>query len=152
MWEISKILLSGVVALCAVYIGARLADRNHRRDWIADSKMEEYRELITTMTKSMSTLYSMSVRAVLYSDMQRERGKAYTDVLEVHGSRVFIANRIKSLCIGEQWKSLNDALWRSHKSEIFVQNVQLLIAQVVKLAHEDAIPENSDKLFPWLGF
>src|SRR5271163_290979 len=99
-WKHLSDLWSAAGPLIGVYIGSQLAARSHRRDWIADNKKEEYRELISTLTKSMSTIHGMW-GAILNPDDQRSRAKAYTDVLEVNRSRIFIANEIKHLRIAE---------------------------------------------------
>ena len=151
MWEALKILESAVVTLFAVYIGARLAGRSHRRDWISDNKKEEYRELITTLTKSMSSLQSLS-SWVQDPEMQRDLHRAYLEVQEVNRSRFFIVNEIGPLRIGERWKMLNDDFQRTRDRQVFIRDTELLIKEILDVAHRDVMADDSAKILQWLRF
>jgi hypothetical protein len=43
--------------LLGVLLGGWLTNRNQRRDWVADNMKQEYRELLTTLSKTF-TLYA----------------------------------------------------------------------------------------------
>lgn len=139
-WKHLGSLWSAVGPLFGVYIGAQLAAQTHRAQWIADKKLEEYRELVTTLTQSMSTLVGLSGK-VLDPDMQRSSANAYTAVLEVNRSRIFIANEIKPMLIPQRWNVLCTKLHDDSQHAIFTGDTELLIDEISKIALQEVMPD-----------
>jgi hypothetical protein len=67
---------AAVGPLIGVLVGAYLTGRRQKRDWLADNKKEEYRELLSAMTKALSINLQLYVLGLgLDSDDQRRRAK-----------------------------------------------------------------------------
>ena len=142
MWTHLGAVWSAIGPLLGVVIGSFLTLRNQRRNWIADSKKAEYKELITTLTKSMSTINRLTGQmVVLDGEMQRAREKAYMDVLEVNQSCLFIANKIRYLKIDLRWRHLCHKLRETLDNGVFTGDTDLLVGEIRKIAEADIMAE-----------
>jgi hypothetical protein len=86
-------------------ISQLLSTRQRRREWIKDNKKQEWRELISTLSKSFRYILNNSFG--LISDEQ-ERGifQADFEATSAIEDRIFIAHQIQRENISERWRLL----------------------------------------------
>lgn len=90
--------------LVGVCIGAYLAKRWQRDQWIADNKRSEYRKLLTTLAKTFTSILELHTSGVALGP--KEQRALFN--LEVRASavmldRIFIADEIKELDLIKRW-------------------------------------------------
>src|SRR5712692_2854090 len=84
--------------LLGVLIGAWVARWGQRRQWVSDNKANEYRELLTTLSRSAHCLLKGKPGdglIALSPDDQREGYQADVEARRVIDGRIFIATRIE---------------------------------------------------------
>jgi hypothetical protein len=110
-WELIGKVLAGVWAgvgpLIGVLVGAYIANRNQRKQWIADSKKHEYQELITAMTRAFNAMLNRSAPMVAYGpEEQRAFAAAEDEALITISDRIFIWEELDKLKILQRWQEL----------------------------------------------
>jgi hypothetical protein len=107
-WAIAyaKDIWAGVGPLVGVLMGGYITNRNQRKQRIIDSKKEEYRELLESMSKAMSTFFFDRAR-LLPSGTDRVTLLATTssNVMEIIQTRIFIAPVMTELTVLPRWRA-----------------------------------------------
>jgi hypothetical protein len=111
--HIWRVILNVAVGLWAVagpligiFIGAYIANRNQRKQWIADNKKQEFRELLSALVEASSSLIAFYTPMVLQGpDEQRACDRVEKKSIEVIMDRVFIAGEVKELDLQERWSN-----------------------------------------------
>jgi|ERR1019366_5537332 hypothetical protein len=85
--------------LVGVLIGAYIANRNQRKNWIADCKKEEYRELLSVVASAYAKLLSVRHKFV-WNDEARDIQLQVASVLR---DRIFIAKQLLRLDAMNRW-------------------------------------------------
>lgn len=90
--------------LVGILLGARLARRSQRDQWIADNRKSEYRELLTALTKAFTGIVQLRAPGVALGPQEQ---KALSD-LEAQSfvairDRIFIAKEIENLKLLARW-------------------------------------------------
>jgi hypothetical protein len=126
---------SAVGPLLGVLVGAYIANRNQRKQWLLDNKKEEYRELLSALSTAFLALLDLHTPMVARPAVEAERlrsveGESYRIIRD----RLFIASeireaRIMGLCT-EATRDL-DQDWDLHK---FAQRFDQLNKTIVFLA------------------
>jgi hypothetical protein len=133
-----KYVWPAVGPLVGVLIGAYIANRNQRSHWIADSKKEEYRELITAMTKGLSTYLDVCiVKGLKPGDATERLLEAFTQVMEVTRSRLFIKKTVVSVKVVARWKNLTDTFETNLDHSAFAKGMSELFDDVIEAAEND---------------
>jgi len=97
MWPV----LTGLVG---VLIGAYISNRNQRKHWVADNKRAEYRELLTTMTRTFNTVIILVGPGVaLAGNEQRKLIDADSECSIVIKDRIFIADEVDEMDLLKRW-------------------------------------------------
>ena len=130
----------GVVGpLVGVLIGAYVANRNQRKQRIADSKKEEYRELLAIMSKTMTTFFFDRAR-LLPSGTDRVTLLATTsnNVIEVIQTRIFIASVMTDLKVLPRWNAALRLPQRDDKDNLeFADTVGTILEDIRNAARGD---------------
>jgi hypothetical protein len=121
--------------LVGVLIGAYLAKRWQRDQWIADNKRMEYRKLLTTLTKTFSGIVKLRVSGVaLGAKEQRTLSSLEAQSIVVIRDRMFIAKEVTGMSLLARW---NQAL-RDHDNTLdadaFAKAFGLIVADLQKSA------------------
>ena len=91
-------LWAAVGPLVGVLLGGYLAIRAQKKHWILDSKKEEYRELISTLTQTLNVLLDFHAFMVAQGpEEQRAAHIAKMKALAVIGDRLFISDEVKRI-------------------------------------------------------
>src|SRR5438132_11908355 len=105
--------LAGVIL--GVFLTSILTRRSQRTQWIADNKKEEYRELMSTLARSMTMIMMYKgVGVAIGPQQQREFQDAYNEALRVLSDRIFIAEQIKKDKIYDRWTAAMAELHRTN--------------------------------------
>jgi hypothetical protein len=107
-WEALTKMIRAIWAalgpLVGVFIGAYLARRWRRDEWIADNKRSEYRKLLTTLAKTFTSIVELRASGVALGPKEQRR----LFNLEVQASavildRIFIAEEVKEMNLLKRW-------------------------------------------------
>jgi hypothetical protein len=124
--------------LIGVLVGAYLTGRRQKRDWLADNKKEEYRELLSAMTKALSANIELHATGVALSgDDERRLTTSMSELMEVTRSRLFVAKQLKQLDVVNRWWSLASAFEKSRDHIVFARGTRELLDEIVETALKD---------------
>jgi len=124
--------------LVGVLIGAYIADRNQRRQWIANCKKEEYRELISVLTKARSTYLQIHhFTPVAGPDEVQALADETFRVAETMGDRIFIAAVVKRLNVLERWYAATTLFEGGGEVNAFASSVGTLLDEIRDAAVKD---------------
>lgn len=135
----AKGIWTAVGPLIGVLIGAYISSRNQRKQRIADSKREEYRELLTTMSKTI-TIFFRDRAGLLPNGTNRIDLLTTTsnNVMEVIQTRIFIASVMTKLQVLPRWKEALELPQNNAKdNSLFAQAVGKILEDVRNAARED---------------
>jgi len=118
---ISTIILgiwAAVGPLIGVRYGNELSQRSARRQWLADEKAKEWREMLGVLTTSMTTIIQcrQEVRTV---EMRKEDLRASTAAGEVLSNRLFVAQEVRRRQLLERWREAVEAFDKDGDPEAF---------------------------------
>lgn len=125
MWSILSVLIG-------VLVGALIADRIHKKREYTNSKKEEYRELLSTLTQAASRIADFHGPIAEHTP---EEERAYYEAKEraviVIDNRLFIANEIEKLGLRTRWISaVHDVENGGHSIE-FRRTVRQMQRQII---------------------
>jgi hypothetical protein len=124
--------------LVGVLIGAYIANRNQRRQWLDSCKKQEYGEMVSVLTKAMMTY--ISNRASLTAKgpaEQRAEWQALSDVGETARNRIFIASTVQQLNVVDRWHAASRAVESSGNLDAFSTSVGKLLDEIRDAALKD---------------
>jgi hypothetical protein len=134
-WAVLAALWAGVGPLIGVLVGAYLTKRIQRRQWLADNKKDEYRDLLSVISRG----YSQFVRLVKASDAwdDSEVNEIKFMVLDTIQDRIFIADELSELRIFSRWQAAVLALEKNHDEGQFTETVGTLLRDLRTAALND---------------
>lgn len=125
--------------LVGIFIGSWLTNHHLKQSRIADSKKEEYRELLSTLTRTLKTIAQFHAPVGLHSGAEeREYDDANDEALISIDTRLFIRKEIDKIELRTRWQSAVQELEQNHHSVAFVRTVRKIT---------DEIKETADHLF-----
>jgi hypothetical protein len=119
--------IAGVVWLVAgplvgIYIGAQIANRNQREQWLAENEKQEYKELLTALTQAFTGLIDLSLPVnVIGPEEQQGLSNLERQAMEVIEDRFFIADKIKGMKLLKRWNEATRDFDRTHDRESFAR-------------------------------
>jgi len=133
-----SVMLTILGSLGGVLIGAYITDRNRRKQWLADNKEEEYRELISIMTRALSMyIHSFGPAARRDEEERRSLGEMEGAVLETIRDRLFIAKQIAHLGVLKRWNTAVRDFEERKNTEAFARSVGKLLDDISDAAIKD---------------
>lgn len=107
-WKTIRDVVVGIWAvvgpLVGILIGAYIANRNQRKNWIADNKKQEFRELLSALVEASSSLIAFYTPMALHGpEDQRACDRVEKKSVEVIMDRIFIAREVKELDLLKRW-------------------------------------------------
>ena len=103
---VSTIILgvwAAVGPLVGVRYGDELSQRATRRQWLADERTKEWRELLGTLTSSMTTIIQCR-QGERTTEMRKEDLRASVAAGEVLSNRLFIAKEVRRRQLQDRWR------------------------------------------------
>src|SRR6267378_2982277 len=90
--------------LVGVYYGHVLSKRWQKEHWIAENKKQEYRELLTTLTRTFGSIVNISLAMIAHGpEEQRAHAEMEAQALMTIRDRIFIAGELREMKLGEKW-------------------------------------------------
>jgi hypothetical protein len=131
-------VLSGLIG---VIVGSLLTNiltgRSQRKQWLADNRKQEYRELLSTLTHSMTVIMTYTGTMVAIGPHeQKEFQKAYNEALRVLHDRIFVAEQIKRDKIEDRWTTAMAELKRTNDIHCLDDPFDEIKALIVRAATE----------------
>ena len=124
-----------VYALTGVFIGADISNRNQRKQWIADNKKQEYRELVSMLTRALNAVMQESTVLVARApEEQREFVRIGNEVLITIKDRLFIADVVTELRVYERWRGALHDFQSVHQRQLFIDKVEEIKSDLRKSA------------------
>jgi hypothetical protein len=96
--------------LVGVLIGAQLATRNQKRHWVMDNKRAEYRKLLTTLTRTYTTLMNVYSDSTRTGKEELKCERLRLEALNVIRDRIFIAREVREMNLSMKWSTAVGAL------------------------------------------
>jgi hypothetical protein len=115
---------AAVGPLIGIYIGHHLLRSQHRRQWLADNRIQEWREIITTLQKSLVLITQFdAVRNLSTIEEKKAAMPAVLDAravaLSVLNNRLFIAKEVRHHKMFDKWKKAVDEFDGDHDAGNF---------------------------------
>jgi hypothetical protein len=104
-WTIALVLWGAAGPLVGILIGHYLTRSWQQKQWLLDRRKEEWRELMTALSGSLSAALKIYPMRALDSDEQREIVDAHTNCFRIIRDRIFIASEIKQLDLENRWSA-----------------------------------------------
>jgi hypothetical protein len=142
MSDLYGVALGGFLGIIGGVTGqmlqSRFTARRERKQWIADSRKEEYRELLKTLTQTATFLMEYKgTRSGMDQEYQKRFREIYGNGLRVIADRIFIAEEIKEAKIYDRWTAALVELDKSSDIHPFDEAFDRISADIVKLALKD---------------
>ena len=137
-WLTSVLAIWAAVGpLAGVLIGHYLSTRWQRKLWLLDRRKEEFRELLSTLTRSFTTICTKRQYMLPQSpEDQLALHEAESNALMTIKDRIFIAADVKRLDIYKLWNSAVNEYNRDHVFIPFSEKYALINAKIVDAANE----------------
>ena len=118
--------------LIGALVGAYIADRNQKKRANTNSKKEEYRELLSTLTQASRKIADFHGPIVDHSPGE-ERGyyEAKEKALIVMDSRLFITSEIEKIDLRSRWISAVHDVENGGHSDTFRRMVRQITRQII---------------------
>jgi hypothetical protein len=105
-WPWNSQLPAWLGVLIGVVTGHYLTRSWQREQWLRDCRKEEFRELLTTLTRSYAVLVPLGARhGVLDAEARRALAEASASALTVLRDRIYVAEDVKRDQILHLWSS-----------------------------------------------
>jgi hypothetical protein len=109
---------AAVGPLVGVRYGNELSQRSTRRQWLADERTKEWRELLTTLTTSMTTIIQCK-QGEKTIEMMKEDLRASTAAGEALSNRLFIAQEVRRRQLLDRWQEAVKSFGKDGDAEAF---------------------------------
>jgi hypothetical protein len=125
VWATIILSIWGAVAsTVGIYIGHHLLRSQQRRQWLADNRVKEWREIITTLQKSLVLITQFDATRNLSSNEEKKADMpavldARAVALSVLNNRLFIATEVRHHKMFDKWKKAVDEFDEDHDPEKF---------------------------------
>jgi uncharacterized protein YneF (UPF0154 family) len=118
--------------LIGVLVGAYIADRIQRKRENTNSKKEEYRELLSTLTQTSSKIADFHGPVVAHSpEEERAYYEAKEKALIVIDTRLFITSEIEKIDLRSRWISAVHDVENGGHSLVFRRTVRQIMRQII---------------------
>lgn len=137
--EYASFSWNAVGPLAGVLVGAFIANRNQRKNWLLDNKRSEYRKLLTTISDAGSKfiVFYGAEPVVASGKQQFAIGETARKSVDVIYNRLFIADRVIKLNIEKRWEAAISALRKTHDINAFGKTLDTIMHEIRTAALED---------------
>jgi len=131
---------SGAIAITGVVVGAVLnhflADQSQRKQWRAENRKAEFRELLTAVNESFMAILALTKNSPLFQDDQHQTNMtlAETNVVRAVSDRIFIADEVGKLNVMERWTTAARRFAHGKDIQVFGNEVNQLSEDIRRLA------------------
>src|SRR6266852_178226 len=122
--------------LLGVLVGAYIVNRNQRKQWIAENKKQEYRELLSVMSKGFAEFLRTASSDKLTDDQINYLELKVADTVL---DRIFTAAEIERLEVFSRWSDATARLKETGDNIAFSGSIDALLGEIRKAALKDII-------------
>jgi hypothetical protein len=134
----SGVALFGIVtAFGGVLIGQRMARNTQRGQWLKDCRKEEFKELLSVLTKSFAVICDGYSAFVQDSATQMAIRDAALVAMTTIRDRIYIAADVKRLNIYKLWRDAANEFEHDHVFIAFSEKYAVINALIVDAATAD---------------
>jgi hypothetical protein len=126
-----------VSAFGGVLMGQRMARNTQREQWLKDCRKEEFKELLSVLTKSFAVICDGYSAFVQDSATQRAIRDAALLAMTTIRDRIYIAADVKRLNIYKLWRDAANEFEHDHVFIAFSEKYALINAMIVDAATAD---------------
>jgi hypothetical protein len=119
-----------------IALGVYLPMLAQQRHWVLDSKKEEYRELIGTLTQTLYVLLDYHLTVGHDSEEQRAEHAARLKALAAIGACLSIHDEIKRIDVLDRWLKAVQRFKKDRDDKVFASNVGEIMGDIVKSAKQ----------------
>lgn len=107
-----------------------------RKNWLRNNRRDEFRELITVLTKAISMVYLSHDTFASFHDPKVAGGDSHAIhlVAETLSSRIYIAKELAN--VRSEWTNTLQAYRSSSNANEFEVNVNHIVTEIVTLANK----------------
>lgn len=124
--------------LVGVLVGAYVANRNQRRQWLMDNRKREYQELITSLTvAAMGQIdqYARGPGNISGEEIEVVNGK-YLESIRIIQDRIFIAHELDAMELFDRWGESVKKLQQSHDYDGFENTFGKIKGELILLVRK----------------
>jgi heme exporter protein D len=126
-----KYVWPAVGPLVGVFIGAWIANRNQRKQWVADNRKQEYRELLTALVNaSGDVMERLSPMAAHGPESQKQFYESERAVGIIIYDRIFIARDVKEMNLGPRWITAINEVNRNGDVRLFAERISQMQQEI----------------------
>lgn len=126
--EFLKSSLPVLGSLIGVYVGAKLSRSGERKQWLNDCRKDEFKELVTTLTRASMALIKQYDKVHAASPYMRS--------LQTLKDRIFIADDLGKMKIFERWTDSIQALNATEQYDAFERTAEEIRNDLVQAAKQ----------------
>jgi hypothetical protein len=123
--------------LFGVWVGQKLARKNVRAQWVADSKKREFKELLGSLDTAMEAFLKHVHIPNKTADDFWALNNANTQAIRCVSDRLFILPEVREHQIRERWYKATDELEEGWDIEKFSEVYKKMRIEIITLATED---------------
>jgi|SRR5580692_3142278 hypothetical protein len=123
--------------LLGVFIGAYIANRNQRKQWIADNKRAEYREVLGVTSKVLMTYLNAELSSPDLRAWHMDHPEALVSIVEVFGSRIFTASVLRKLRLTDRFVEVFTVFAQDRDSSKLIDSLEALNDEILGAALSD---------------
>lgn len=121
--------------LFGVLVGALLARSWDRRKWLNDNRKQEYRELLTALTDSATSLIEQAQSGSFRTfDQDVETQTLYFKTIKLMQDRIFVAEEIARMKLFDRWGNAVEGLKGMKDIKTFEETFETLRKEIVAKA------------------
>ena len=124
--------------LIGVLIGGWLTYRTQSRQWLANNRKEEYRELMTVLTNAAASLIEAAQmkRHMIPpdEDLEPRAKREYDKSLRILQDRIFIAREVEEMELFDRWGRAMADLQETNKYQTFEDRFEAMKRDIVNRA------------------
>lgn len=126
---------SAVGPLVGVLLGGYLTTRIQRRQWVAENKKQEYRELLTALSQGVSEIFfSYNSKTKTPEELKDICYQVDRRVVAVIFDRIFIRDAVDTLNVQDEWGEAIADLRKDADVQKYLQRVYNLLQLVARVA------------------
>lgn len=123
---------AAVGPLVGVRYGSQLAERVQRQHWLSDNKKQEYRELLSTLSRIQRLL--LQVGGLVSGEEERMIREAENETWRIIQDRVFIAETMQEIGLLSRWAKIINKLQTEMQHAVFLNDMVELRKDILAAA------------------
>jgi hypothetical protein len=128
---------SVVGPLAGVLVGAYIANRNQRRRWLADKKMEEYREILAAINNAVGVYLNARRSVPNVKAWYKAHPEIFMSVAVVLQNRIFTVAALQNMHLLNRFGDACDDLATTEDMKQFGDTVEALIRELREAVVKD---------------